>query len=52
MKDLFGDKLITHLPSGREITQDDTGLFRGVMTDLQATEKLYQLYPHWVFCMG
>ena len=52
MKDLFGDSIISHLPSGREITEDDTNLFKGVMTDLEATEKLYRLYPYWVFCMS
>jgi hypothetical protein len=23
----------------------------GVQTDMEATQKLYELYPHWVFCL-
>ena len=43
------------LPSGVKIINDDKQYLYvtdGVKTDLEACEKLFKLYPHFVFCNG
>lgn len=41
------------LPSGRQIVDDllvYNDLMDGVKTDVEACDKLYKLYPHFIFC--
>jgi len=40
------------LPSGEKVNLYSNGLLNGVYTDLDATEKLFRLYPYFVFCNG
>ena len=38
------------LPSGKTV-DFKASFMDGVLTDLEATEKIFSLYPHWVFCL-
>jgi len=40
------------LPSGEKVNLYSNGYLNGVYTDLDATEKLFRLYPYFVFCNG
>jgi hypothetical protein len=44
------DKFQYKLPSG-ETVDFKAWFMDGVLTDLDATEKIFKLYPHWVFCL-
>ena len=39
------------LPSGKKRKFTDA-LIEGVYTDLEASKKLFELYPYWVFCQN
>lgn len=36
----------------KKILSNDNAELKGVQTDMEATEIVYELYPHWVFCLG
>ena len=49
-KPIEGGYDINYIPYVEEKDDTDTNWENGVSNDLQASEKLFQLYPHWVCC--
>lgn len=43
---------IEYTPTERKRTIKSDDIQNGVSNDKEAAEKVYELYPHWVYCLG
>ena len=43
---------IEYTPTERKRTYNDDAVDNGVSNDKEAAEKVYEIYPHWVYCLG
>ena len=43
---------IEYTPTERKRTYNSDAVDNGVSNDKEAAEKVYEIYPHWVYCLG